>query len=201
MKRASRHSGHTTAIVLDAAARNAFRELIQHVVQRFAGFLRQHGAIRAIADSTAQTPSPLSPFRDWLLRHRGLAMVTVEHHERLITRMLAMLGAGAGVCIERGRQASPSAAYRRFRPRTKESSDVSHLHSRRNRSSPANRFPADSDRIDTANHVPAISDRLHRPPVSEALKLDLSDLTEDGLLIRETKFQKSRLVPAFRDLV
>ena len=31
--------------------------------------------------------------------------------------------------------------------------------------------------------------------VSEALKLDLSDLTEDGLLIRKTKFQKSRLVP------
>jgi integrase len=31
--------------------------------------------------------------------------------------------------------------------------------------------------------------------VSEALKLAISDLTEDGLLIRATKFQKSRLVP------
>lgn len=31
--------------------------------------------------------------------------------------------------------------------------------------------------------------------VSEALKLELPDLTEDGLLIRGTKFQKSRLVP------
>jgi integrase len=31
--------------------------------------------------------------------------------------------------------------------------------------------------------------------VSEALKLELTDLTEDGLLIRATKFQKSRLVP------
>jgi integrase len=31
--------------------------------------------------------------------------------------------------------------------------------------------------------------------VSEALKLQLSDITEDGLLIRATKFQKSRLVP------
>ena len=31
--------------------------------------------------------------------------------------------------------------------------------------------------------------------ISEALKLELSDLTEDGLLIRATKFQKSRLVP------
>jgi integrase len=31
--------------------------------------------------------------------------------------------------------------------------------------------------------------------VSEALKLELSDLTEDGLIIRATKFQKNRLVP------
>jgi integrase len=31
--------------------------------------------------------------------------------------------------------------------------------------------------------------------ISEALKLELSDLTEDGLLIRATKFQKNRLVP------
>ena len=31
--------------------------------------------------------------------------------------------------------------------------------------------------------------------VSEALKLQLSDITESGLLIRATKFQKSRLVP------
>lgn len=31
--------------------------------------------------------------------------------------------------------------------------------------------------------------------VSEALKLQVSDITDDGLLIRATKFQKSRLVP------
>lgn len=31
--------------------------------------------------------------------------------------------------------------------------------------------------------------------ISEALKLRISDVTSDGLLIRETKFQKSRLVP------
>jgi len=60
-------------------------------VQRFADYLRQKGAIRAIADTT-QAPSPLGTFRDWLLRHRGLAMVTVERHERLITRMLPSLG-------------------------------------------------------------------------------------------------------------
>src|SRR5215472_5552062 len=65
-------------------------------VQRFADFLRQHGAIRATADSTGGTPSPLGPFRDWLLRHRGLAMRTVERHERLITKMLPALGSDAG---------------------------------------------------------------------------------------------------------
>lgn len=31
--------------------------------------------------------------------------------------------------------------------------------------------------------------------ISEALKLDLDDLTEDGLIIRSTKFKKDRLVP------
>ncbi len=31
--------------------------------------------------------------------------------------------------------------------------------------------------------------------ISEALRLQLSDITEDGLLIRATKFQKNRLVP------
>jgi integrase/recombinase XerD len=66
-------------------------------VQRFVDFLRQRGAIRVIADSMAQTPSPLSSFRDWLLRHRGLAAVTVERHERLITRMLPSLGIDAAV--------------------------------------------------------------------------------------------------------
>ena len=65
-------------------------------VQRFADFLRQHGAIKATADSTAKAPSPLSSFRDWLFRHRGLAMCTVERHERLITKMLPALGADAG---------------------------------------------------------------------------------------------------------
>jgi site-specific recombinase XerD len=65
-------------------------------VQRFADFLEQHGPIRAIAHSRAQTPALLSLFRDWLLRHRGLAVVTVERHERLIIRMLPALGADAG---------------------------------------------------------------------------------------------------------
>jgi integrase/recombinase XerD len=65
-------------------------------VERFADYLRQNGAIKVTADETAQACSPLSPFRDWLLRHRGLSMRTVERHERLITRMLPALGGDAG---------------------------------------------------------------------------------------------------------
>ena len=64
-------------------------------VQRFAEYLRLQGAIGAATSSTREIPSSLSAFRDWLLRHRGLAMVTVERHERLITRMLPTLGADA----------------------------------------------------------------------------------------------------------
>jgi integrase/recombinase XerD len=65
-------------------------------VQRFADYLRQQGAIAALANSTIEASSPLSAFQDWLLRHRGLAIPTVERHERLITRMLPALGANAG---------------------------------------------------------------------------------------------------------
>jgi hypothetical protein len=61
-------------------------------VQRFAEYLRQQRAIRAITDSASETASPLSAFSDWLLRHRGLATITVERHELLITRMLPALG-------------------------------------------------------------------------------------------------------------
>ena len=61
-------------------------------VQRFVDYLRRRGAIRAIADSTPESPAPLSAFRDWLLRHKGLALITVERHERLITQMLPSLG-------------------------------------------------------------------------------------------------------------
>ena len=52
--------------------------------------------IAALARSTTATPSHLTSFRDWLLRHRGLAQITVERHERLITKMLPALGTDAG---------------------------------------------------------------------------------------------------------
>jgi integrase/recombinase XerD len=65
-------------------------------VQRFADYLRQQGVIGPVTDSTTETPSPLSAFRDWLLLHRGLSIRTVERHERLITRMLPSLGDNTG---------------------------------------------------------------------------------------------------------
>lgn len=65
-------------------------------VQRFAEYLHQQGIIGAIANSPTEILSPLNPFRDWLLRHRGLALVTVERHERLITKMLPALGTNFG---------------------------------------------------------------------------------------------------------
>jgi len=61
-------------------------------VQRFADYLRQQGAVKALANSTTETPALLVAFRDWLLRHRGLATITVERHEHLIMRMLPSLG-------------------------------------------------------------------------------------------------------------
>lgn len=64
-------------------------------VQRFTEYLRQQDVIR-MAKSPTEILSPLGPFRDWLLRHRGLVLATVERHERLMTKMLPALGPNAG---------------------------------------------------------------------------------------------------------
>ena len=63
-------------------------------VQRFVDYLQQQGAIRPFTNST-ETAGPLSTFRNWLLSHRGLAIRTVNRHERLIMQMLPALGADA----------------------------------------------------------------------------------------------------------
>jgi len=79
--------------------RRSQKHVSQHYtarVQRFAEYLRQQGAIGAIAGSMTEAPPSLTVFRGWLLRHRGLALVTVERHERLLTRMLPALGLDAG---------------------------------------------------------------------------------------------------------
>ena len=72
-------------------------------VQRFANYLRQQGAVKALANSTTETPALLVAFRDWLLRHRGLATITVERHEHLIMRMLPSLSAPIPPLIARRR--------------------------------------------------------------------------------------------------
>jgi integrase/recombinase XerD len=62
-------------------------------VQRFMDYLGSVGVAKAIPKATAATPPRLVDFRQWLLRHRGLAVVTVARHERLISKMLPALGA------------------------------------------------------------------------------------------------------------
>ena len=95
MKRPSRRSEHIAANVLDAAAKNVSRAYTARV-QRFVSFCGNTVPSERSLDSAAETPSSLSPFREWLLQHRGLAMVTVDRHERLLNRMLPALGADAG---------------------------------------------------------------------------------------------------------
>jgi integrase/recombinase XerD len=64
-------------------------------VQRFVDYLQQQRATSPFRNSTTETFAPLSTFRSWLLSHRGLAICTVNRHERLITQMLPALGADA----------------------------------------------------------------------------------------------------------
>ena len=103
---------------------------------------------------------------DSVLEWAASAPSVRQRHDRLLTvrRLACTLNAED--------KASPGAANRRFRPRTKESSDVSHLYTGRDRSPPARRFPAHADRIDTASHVHgfAVSYRLHRPPSFRGLE-------------------------------
>jgi integrase/recombinase XerD len=65
-------------------------------VQRFVAYLQQQGAVSANKKSTAEIPSPLNSFRDWLMSHRGLALPTVDRHLRLVTQMLPGLGDNPG---------------------------------------------------------------------------------------------------------
>jgi integrase/recombinase XerD len=62
-------------------------------VQRFLDYLCSVGVAKTIPKATAAIPPRLVDFREWLLRHRGLAVRTVERHERLIGKMLPALGA------------------------------------------------------------------------------------------------------------
>src|SRR5437868_298528 len=79
--------------------RHSHQRLSRRYVARlglFMQYLRRQGAIRTTVESRIEVPSPLQGFREWLLQHRGLALVTVERHDHLITRMLPALGSDAG---------------------------------------------------------------------------------------------------------
>jgi integrase/recombinase XerD len=65
-------------------------------VQRFVDHLQQQGAISPFTNSKTEAPTSLSAFRNWLSSHRGLAIKTVDRHERLVMQMLPALGANAG---------------------------------------------------------------------------------------------------------
>jgi integrase/recombinase XerD len=45
-----------------------------------------------VSTPASDVPLPPAAFRDWLVRHRGLAIPTIERHQRLITRVLPALG-------------------------------------------------------------------------------------------------------------
>ena len=83
----------------ECVGRHSQQRLSRRSVARvgfFTQYLRQQGAIRTSANSTVEASSPPEGFREWLLHHRGLALVTVERHEHLIRRMLPPLGQDAG---------------------------------------------------------------------------------------------------------
>ena len=61
-------------------------------VQRFIEYLQRNATLSVPTNPTIEPPSSLSVFRDWLLNHGGLAMPTVNRHERLVNRMLPALG-------------------------------------------------------------------------------------------------------------
>jgi len=64
-------------------------------VERFVQYLGRQGVIRSTVNSTPEAPSSLIAFREWLLKHRGLALVTVGRHEQLTKQRLARLQAWA----------------------------------------------------------------------------------------------------------
>ncbi|MDX8509244.1 tyrosine-type recombinase/integrase [Mesorhizobium captivum] len=97
-------------------------------------------------------------------------------------------------CSGGGRQARAAAGKSLRRP--EEASHAAHLHDRRDQSAGRSCAAASANARLALAHASdldrAASTGLR---ISEALKLTIADVTRDGLLIRETKFRKTRLVP------
>jgi len=62
-------------------------------VRQFTEHLIRLGALLpAATPSSKALPSPLTGFRDWMTRQRGIKVQTIDRYERLIERMLPVLG-------------------------------------------------------------------------------------------------------------
>ena len=64
-------------------------------VERFIEYLQQHGIVRRLPHQATEIPDSLIAFRKWLSSHRGLAIKTIDRHERLVAQMLPALGTDA----------------------------------------------------------------------------------------------------------
>ena len=62
-------------------------------IPRFVDHLRHLGLVPRVAPQpTAVVANPLVEFREWMLRHRGVTVWTIDRYERLVSRMLPALG-------------------------------------------------------------------------------------------------------------
>ena len=61
-------------------------------VQRFVECLQVQGVAPRVPVAPQLMPAPLVGFREWMLRHRGLAPSTIERYELSVIRMMPALG-------------------------------------------------------------------------------------------------------------
>lgn len=86
---------HSEHIVANVPGGRHLKGVSRHYttrVQRFIDYLQQDAVISMATSPKIEPPLSLRDFRDWLLNHRGLAVASVNRHERLMTKMLPALG-------------------------------------------------------------------------------------------------------------
>ena len=66
-------------------------------VQRFVECLQVQGVAPRVPVAPQLMPAPLVGFREWMLRHRGLAPSTIERYELSVIRMMPALGDDSSV--------------------------------------------------------------------------------------------------------
>lgn len=83
-------------------------------VRRFVNYLSQQGVVDAPQEKSGdERPVSVVEFSDWMLRHRGISLRTVDRHERLIISLLPILGTDPGRYDAAGvRQAIVAKAHR-----------------------------------------------------------------------------------------